>query len=181
MLKKILGLLMVLVAITIPCFPAFAQDIPEGITIPVEALEGPITEIMEDRIVVDTQNGLVMALIDEATVLNGFEAINSLEIGQYIIITYNGIMTRSLPGQVHAIRLTSYKITGTITSVLSENRFLLNTESYGDLIVTIDSELGEFAINDKIEVVYNGIMALSLPGQIGALQASHITEEASQK
>lgn len=53
--------------------------------------------------------GLVEVHFTEQTLLEGAE---DFAVGDYIFVSYNGMMTRSLPPQVTAEKVTAYRFTG---------------------------------------------------------------------
>ena len=67
-------------------------------------LQGIILEVAEegDYLIDDDPMGEVLIKVQEDTL---FEGQMNLEVGQYIFVTYNGMMTRSRPPQVSAQKI----------------------------------------------------------------------------
>ena len=136
----------------------------------VETLEGTLAEITEEGLLLETDfMGPVLVKLGEETVLDGFAALEELLPGCMITVDYNGMMTRSIPAQITADRVTSYQLTGTVTEVL-ESAFMLETQTHGPVQVNIDVEAGMTLpeVNDQVTVTFNGAMTMSLPAQVGA-------------
>ena len=88
-------------------------------------------------------------------------------VGQYVLVTYNGQMTRSLPPQVTALTVSCFTATG-IVSELTEESLMLTDEKLGDLLVMLNDELPQVWEGGQITVYFDGVMTASLPAQIGA-------------
>lgn len=131
---------------------------------------GFVMEVMEDgSILILTNQGeeIVIHLHDET--------INELaEIipGQFIIADYNGMMTRSLPPQISADHLYAYSMDGVVTELIENEEmraFLMETELHGLVMVRLPEDIILPTIEENVRVHFNGVMTLSLPGQINAL------------
>ena len=102
----------------------------------------------------------------DTTVLEGEEA---LSLGDYVYVLYNGVMTRSLPPQITAERISIWKQVGTVTEI-GEDGFMMHTEEQGDVWVNATEEqLAAIALEDEVTVYSNGVMTMSLPPQITAV------------
>lgn len=144
----------------------------------IPPLQGVIQEIIDPQydeetqallsatLIIETQDfGLVEVHFTQETLLEGAE---DFVVGDYIFVSYNGVMTRSLPPQVTAEKVTAYRFTGTV-SQLGENGFMLTTETVGDVWVNALPEQLETVANDQeVTVYFDGVMTMSLPGQISA-------------
>lgn len=144
----------------------------------IPPLQGVIQEIIDAQydeetqallsatLMIETQDfGLVEVHFTEETLLEGAE---DFVVGDYIFVSYNGVMTRSLPPQVTAEKVTAYSFTGTV-SQLKEEGFMLTTETAGDVWVNaLPEQLETVADGQEVTVYFNGIMTMSLPGQISA-------------
>ena len=109
--------------------------------------------------------GLVEVHFTEQTLLEGAE---DFAVGDYIFVSYNGMMTRSLPPQVTAEKVTAYRFTGTV-SQLQDDGFLLTTEEAGDVWVrALSEQLETVEDGQEVTVYFDGVMTMSLPGQINA-------------
>ena len=136
----------------------------------LETLQGTLVEITEEGLLMETGfMGPVLVKLGEETVLDGFASLEELLPGRVIAVDYNGMMTRSIPAQITADRVTSYQLTGTVTEVL-ENAFMLETQTHGPVQVNIDVEAGMTLpeVNAQVTVTFNGAMTMSLPAQVGA-------------
>ena len=156
----------------------------------IPPVEGVITEILAPEYDEETEKllsaslmletekyGLVEAHFHPETLLEGAE---DLAVGDYVFITYNGIMSRSIPAQITAEKVTAYRFTG-IESQLQEDGFLLTTEDAGDVWVNAEAELLEgVAAEAEITVYFDGVMTMSLPGQICAAWIVPVAEEAAE-
>ncbi len=141
-------------------------------------LEGVIEEITEPTyneetgllesatILMNTQtHGLVEVHFSTDSLLEGAE---DLSVGDYIYVQYNGMMTRSIPGQVSAEKISAWRLTGKVTEV-TEDGFMLNTQENGDVWVHAAEDLLNLVqAEGEVTVYFNGVMTLSLPGQINA-------------
>ncbi len=118
----------------------------------------------ESLLLQDRTGMLVEALIDENTVFEG----KDVAIGDFVQVVYNGMMTRSLPGQITAQLIRNNMLMG-IVSELTEEGFLL---TYGEEIyqVNADASLLE-GIQDGMFVTlyHNGMMTRSIPAMVTAL------------
>lgn len=91
----------------------------------------------------------------------------TLAVGQYVIVTYNGQMTRSLPPQVTAQTVRCFIATG-IVSELTEESLMLSDEKLGDVLVMLSDTLPQVWEGGQITVYFDGVMTASLPAQINA-------------
>lgn len=164
MKKKLMTLLSLLLALALP-LAALAEE-PEMDLM----LEGLVTEIVEGGFLMeDINQGEVMVNTSEETVLDGVLLEEDLQTGMYVIVDFNGMMTRSLPPQVHADRIGCYRLSGSITEVFEDGSFLLAGDAvYDEVIVHTALEMNLFA-DMPATVYYNGAVTMSLPAQAGAL------------
>lgn len=131
---------------------------------------GFVMEIMEDgSILILTNQGeeIVIHLHDET--VNELEEIVP---GQFIIADYNGMMTRSLPPQISADHLYVYTMDGVVTELIEnedERAFLMETELHGIVMVRLPEDIILPTLEEHVRIHFNGVMTLSLPGQINAL------------
>ncbi len=169
--------------------PVMGETTVDEVPAEVYMIEGIVAQNDENGILVNTSDmGPVLVLVNEETLWEGTEA---LEIGDYVYVDYNGMMTRSLPGQINAMVIRSYRMDGVVVEVFAEeNAMLINTNDHGDVYVHLpateqeaDAEMTETApeaeaeeaaqpaapvAGDSITVYFNGMMTMSLPGQINA-------------
>lgn len=129
-------------------------------------LSGTVQEITEDHLLLLTPDGMeVQANLFPDTVYDG----DSIGVGDMVHVMYNGMMTRSLPGQIAAMRVSCWRITGIVTE-MAEDGFLINRADIGDQVfVHADAALlANVQEGSNVTVYFNGIMTMSLPGQITA-------------
>lgn len=165
MKKMMMTLLSLVLALSLP-LAAFAQEEIEMDTL----LEGLVTEIVDGGFVLDDINqGEVMVNTSEETVLDGVLLEEDLTVGMYVMVDFNGMMTRSLPPQVHADRIGCYRLSGSISEMLEDGSFLLTGDPiYDEVIVHTALDMNLF-VDMPITAYYNGAVAMSLPAQAGAL------------
>ena len=140
------------------------EIIPLPVVQEIFDIAGIVTEITPEYILIQTAEGqLVQANLFEETFFEGKE----IEAGDYVHITYNGMMTFSIPAQIAAMKVGCYTHEGEISD-LSETGFILNTEME-PIIVNAPAELLEGLSDGMTVTVYtNGAMTMSLPAQVGA-------------
>jgi len=141
-------------------------------------VSGYVMEIMEDgSLLILTNNG------EEIVVHLHEETVNELDEilpGQFIIVDYNGMMTRSIPAQISADHLYVYSMDGIVTEVIEneeERYFLMDTELHGIVMVRLPEDILLPNVDMHVRVYFNGVMTLSLPGQINALGMESIPNE----
>lgn len=165
----------ILLSIMMAAMPAIATP-AEG---DIFTIEGMVVEIIEgESVLIDTeQYGEVRVNIDENTRLEIYtsadEAENVLAIGDYVFVNYSGIMTRSIPAQIMALSIRCYTLQGTVVEVIKDqNSALVQTDTQGEVYVHLPGAEQPPIVNvdDRIHVYFNGIMTMSMPGQIQAAQ-----------
>ena len=155
--------LSLLMALALP-LGAFAEE-----NEPDTLLEGLVTEVLEQGFVMeDIELGSVLLNVDETTVMDGILAEGGIEVGQYVFVEYDGRLTRSLPPQAHADRVGCYRLTGTVDLSLSMGVLLTGDPIFGDVIIRVDGSMPHLYQGMPITVYYNGVMAMSYPGQVTA-------------
>jgi len=179
--------------------PVMGETAVEETAAEVYMIEGVVVQNDENGILVNTADlGDVLVLTVDETVWDGTD---TLEAGDYVYVDYSGMMTRSLPPQITAMVIRSYRMDGVVTEVFAEeNAMLINTETHGDVYVHLPAENAEDvqaetavtetveteqetpvipAAGDSVTVYFNGAMTMSLPGQINAgLVVIHPAESA---
>ena len=155
--------LSLLMALALP-LGAFAEE-----NEPDTLLEGLVTEVLEQGFVMeDIELGSVLLNVDETTVMDGILAEGDIEVDQYVFVEYDGRLTRSLPPQAHADRVGCYRLTGTVDLSLSMGVLLTGDPIFGDVIIRVDGSMPHLYQGMPITVYYNGVMAMSYPGQVTA-------------
>ena len=128
-------------------------------------MAGMVTETGDGFIMIETSDGQqVQVNLSEETFFEGKEEIAA---GDYIHVTYNGMMTFSIPAQISAMKVGCYVHTGTISD-LGESSFILNTELEPIIVNATADQLTGLADGMTVTVYSNGAMTMSLPAQIGA-------------
>ena len=132
-------------------------------------LEGLVTELVDGGFIMEDRDlGEVLVNVDDTTVLDGILAEGEIEAGQYVIVAYDGRLTRSIPPQAHADRVGCYVLNGTVSEFLESGILLAGDELFGDVIVRLNGSMPHIYQDMPITVYYDGVMALSLPGQVNA-------------
>ena len=144
------------------CASAFAS------TVPSVTLEGLITEAGDGWFLMsDVTQGAVRVNLDDATTAyDGIAGKDAMAVGQYVYVTYNGIMTRSLPPQVTAQKVSCFVVNGTVTDILENGALVEGDTVLGSVIVHGYAGMPPLYQSVPVTLYYNGIMALSYPPQI---------------
>jgi len=167
MKNKLCILLCLLLAFALP-LAAFAEAEETDLQ-----LEGFVTEIVDGGFVMeDIERGKVMLNVSEETVWDGMASQDGLSLGQYVLVDFDGRMTFSLPPQAHADRVGMYTLEGMVAEVYEDGMLLQGDPIYGDVIVNFAEAMPHVHQGMIVTVWYDGVMALSLPGQV---TAKHIT------
>ena len=132
------------------------------------SIEGIVTEITETHFILDTVTlGEVQVNVNEETF---FSEEIPFAAGQYAFVTFDGMMTRSIPAQITAISVNVSRFIASVIYVDEEPNVLLVTSPVlGDVIVYLpetDSAVN-YAEGDLVMVYNNGAMTMSLPPQVG--------------
>ena len=133
-------------------------------------LGGEVTEVGEGYFVMaDAELGEVQVNLGDDSAFDGVE-LDELAAGQYVYVIYDGKMTRSLPPQVFALRVSMYATTGEITE-LSEGKMTLVRDEIGDeVIISLPQDAPALAVGDHVTAYTTGIMTLSIPAQMNAVK-----------
>ena len=158
MMKKLMAGMLALALLA--CAAAgFAQD--EQAQEDAVLLTGTILETAEDHVLLDVPElGEVQAWVNAETVIEG---VDVLAAGQVAVVLYNGIMTRSLPGQITAQRVSVYAVEGTVTHVEEGRVTIMRADGEGDVIVTLPEDAPELGEGARVTAYTTGIMTMSLP------------------
>ena len=170
-LKKLTNIVLAIALLSIG-LSAFAEPVKPIQPTGVEPIDGIIEEVYQDRILIKPYEGVsVLAYFSECAVIEG---PMTMLPGMPVRVTYDGRMTRSIPAQIQAETVVIPTMTGVIHSV-DGNRFVLEQDGdLGQVIVSVskgtvipaDYRLAE---DNRLQVVTNGIMAMSYPPQAGAM------------
>ena len=129
-------------------------------------LSGVVIEMNDEFILIEDSDGQqVQVNLFDDTITEG----DAIVPGALIHVLYNGMMTRSLPPQVAAIRVSCFAFTGEIAE-MNQHGFLLHPDEGIDQVqVNAPDELLEgLEPGSRVTVYFSGAMTMSLPGQIGA-------------
>ena len=127
-------------------------------------MAGIVTEIGEGFIMIQGADGQeVQVNTFEETVFEGKE----VAVGDYIHVTYNGMMTFSIPAQIAAQKIGCYAHTGVVGEI-TEGQFTLETELESIIVNALEGQLEGITTGITVTVYSNGAMTMSLPAQIGA-------------
>lgn len=134
--------------------------------------EGYVTEIIDGGFVLeDIQRGQVILNTDASTVWDGVLIDGQLEAGMYVLVEYDGRLTRSIPPQAHADRVGCYTLQGYVSDFSTDGLLLTGDEIFGDVWVKLDRvDPRHLYTGMYVLVYYDGVMALSLPGRVTARQ-----------
>ncbi len=148
---------------SIPAQPSAEVETTEDVEKIFEMI-GTILEIAPEYYLIENTDGQqVQVNLYGETILEG----ETPDIGALIHVLYNGMMTRSLPPQINALRIGCYARTGAIVE-LTENGFTLDD---GLEIIQVNAQaslLAGLEPGSQVTVYFNGAMTMSLPAQIGA-------------
>lgn len=163
-MKKMMSILLALMMLV----PAAALGEQDEMIAPIV---GKIAEAREDgSFIVDQLNaeGQVHVLVPETL---GYAAEWTLGVGDVVLVTYDGRMTRSMPPQVTAEAISSHVLFGAVEEANAEySRLLVNSAEMGQVWVNLPEGLAaEEYVEKTVRVYFNGVVALSLPGQLTAL------------
>ena len=160
-MKKLFAILL---AVLLLICSAFAEPVAEELV----SIEGTVLDVTEEGwLIENAELGEVMVLASEETYV---EAMRNIISGDYLYIDYNGMMTRSLPPQITASVVRMYVLIGSVVeSNAEENTVMLNTDTHGEVLVSLPEEWAGYEIDSEYMTVYfNGAMTMSIPPQVGA-------------
>ena len=127
-------------------------------------MAGIVTEIGEGFIMIENTDGqLVQVNTFEETIFEGKEIV----VGDFIHVTYNGMMTFSIPAQIGAQVIGCYAHTGVVGEI-TDGQFALETGMEMILVNATAEQLEGIAAGMTVTVYSNGAMTMSLPAQVGA-------------
>lgn len=157
--KLIALLLTLLLAVT----SALAEDATADLA-ELDDLSGLVTEMTEDYIAITTPEGQpIHVLLTAETEWIG----KAVALGDFIHVTYNGIMTRSFPAQVTALTIGCYAQVGSVEAI-GEDSFTLKTENDEIIVNATAEQLAQLAVGMTVTVYTNGVMTMSLPAIVTA-------------
>ena len=139
-------------------------------------ISGEILEITPEYILIGNEMlGEVQVNLAEGTVIEG---AYELEVGQTVVIMYNGMMTRSLPAQITAMHIGVYVVEGAVTAVEDGFVMIRREDTAEEILMTLPENAPELKEGDLVTAYTNGAMTMSLPPQMNAI-ASVLAGEAT--
>lgn len=138
----------------------------------IQQLEGYVTDLIDGGFVLeDIQRGQVILNTDASTVWDGVLMEGQLEVGMYVLVDYDGRLTRSIPPQAHADRVGCYTLQGCVSDFSATGLLLTGDALFGDVWVNLEMvEARHLYTGMDVLVYYDGVMAMSLPGRVTAHQ-----------
>lgn len=130
-------------------------------------ISGEILEITPEYILIGNEMlGEVQVNLAEGTVIEG---AYELEVGQTIVVMYNGMMTRSLPAQITALHIGVYVVEGSVTAVEEEFVMIRREDTAEEIRMSLPENAPELKVGDRVIAYTNGAMTMSLPPQMNAI------------
>ena len=133
-------------------------------------ISGVVTMLTEDALLITTDDGQqVQANLDGDTLMEiSIPGQDGLAVGDYVYVIYDGIMTRSLPGQIYAQTVRATAFDGVVSDVQKDSFSL--TRDDGELVIVNATEalMADVTNGARLRVYFSGAMTMSLPTQIGA-------------
>ena len=117
-------------------------------------------------LLLNQDNQTVQVNTDENTV---FDLAEAIQAGQYVMVDFNGVTTRSIPAQLYAQRVYGATIQGVVSAVGEGEVTLIADDTQQEYIVHLPEDLALPAEGEHIAVHFNGVVTMSLPAQLGAL------------
>ncbi len=136
-----------------------------------ETLQGLITALETDGFRMDdTVLGVVKVRLDaQLTAYEGIAARDRLAVGQYVYVQYNGNLTRSIPPQVTALKVSCFALTGTVGAILENGCVVEGDAVLGTTVVHMPEGQPPVFTGMTVTAYYNGVLAQSLPPQLTAV------------
>lgn len=145
-----------------------AEEVQEAQEAQVEALGGLIAQVEEQGLLLQNEQlGEVYVNLSEQTVFEGLEREDLAE-GQFVNVEYDGKMTRSLPPQISAQKVSMNEITGVVSEVGEDSITITRPEQGDQVIVHLPENAEKLYVGCYVTVYTNGAMTASLPGQVSA-------------
>lgn len=163
MVSKILSFLLALLT---AAFGSAAANVTDSIDVYVQHV--CVLEITSEEsfLLLNQDQQTVLVNTDKSTVL---DFVGSLQAGQYVVIDYDGSMTRSNPPQLFAERIYGAEMSGIVAAVGKGEITLVEDDTHQEYIVHIPAALAMPVADEHITVHYDGTVTLSLPAQLSAL------------
>ena len=134
-------------------------------------LQGLITKVGDGYLLLtdETLGEVRVNMDDTITTYEGVAGKDIMVVGQYAFITYNGIMTRSIPPQVTATKVSVFVVQGTVGEIFTSGYKVEGDAVLGKVLVHMGEGFPSVYQGVPITIYYNGVMALSMPPQINAV------------
>ncbi len=162
-MKKYFALLMTLLLAAAAPLAALAEDTT---LIPFEGL---VTEVFDGGFLMEDKHmGYLQVNTGDETVFDGLLSIQPVEVGMYVIVDHNGMVTRSLPPQVYGLRVGCYTLNGTVSEIAEDGVLITGDPIFGDAFVQMTPTMANVFPGTPILVYYDGVMTMSLPGKVNA-------------
>lgn len=171
MTAKIVSILLAL--LTLISGTAAASFDPEA---DLQTQHGYILEMLDDGsfLLLNQDNQTVQVNTDENTVTDLAEPLHA---GQYVVVDYDGKLTRSLPAQLYAQHIFGATLKGIVSAVNEREVTLIEDETQQEYIVHLPEDVELPTDGEHIAVHFNGVIAMSLPAQLSALAWDVIPSE----
>lgn len=173
-MKKTIAMLLGLMLVAAAPLAALAESPSETYLNAIEAeplppYEGLVTELFEGGFLMDDINmGVIQINTDENTVWDGILSIQPIEVGMYVLVDHNGVMTRSIPPQVYGVRVGCHTLNGIAGEMTEEGVLLTGDPIFGDVFVQMSPTMATVFPGVPMTVYYDGVMTMSLPGKVNA-------------
>lgn len=134
----------------------------------IQIQHGYVLEMLDGGafLLLNQDNQTVQVNTDENTV---FDLAEAIQAGQYVMVDFNGVTTRSIPAQLYAQRVYGATIQGVVSTVGEGEVTLIADDTQQEYIVHLPEDLALPAEGEHIAVHFNGVVTMSLPAQLGAL------------
>lgn len=146
----------------------------------ISPLVGRIVEVLEDgsyllQELSGTGDQIKVILSENATE----ESEWAIGLDDVVLVRYTGTISSDNPPEADAETISSHSLEGPVTQVNEEaNRVLINSTQMGEVWATLpETEQAASYENKYVRIYYNGIMALSYPGQVTALSIQEVFTE----
>ena len=132
-------------------------------------LNGHVISIFDEGFIFETEShGMIQALINSDTHMGGMLESEKIKAGDYVYVTYNGMMTRSIPSQVVAQSVQMHILEGVVSEIMDGEILLSHVPTHGEVIVNLKQGAPVPDIGTPVRIYYDGVMTMSLPGEISA-------------
>ena len=133
-------------------------------------LQGLITEVQSGYFLLsDATLGEVRVNLDDTlTRYEGVASEATLAPGQYVYVDYSGVITRSMPPQVTALKVRCFTVSGSVSEILQSGFLVTGDPVLGDVVIHIGEGMPTVYQGVPITVYFSGVMAMSMPPQVQA-------------